>query len=351
MQLKISDMMNDLLPEEDLLPPAQKTPDYDIARVKNLVRSHLAQNESAPSPRRRRRSAVRSTRWLAAAAIFFLVAGTAAAAVHFQWDDHLRGYLQPTDKQIEELTPAGVNIDQAVTSDGTTVTVRQVLGDKYGVYILLDITAPEGVVLDDTCRFENNYLRFTSPTGEPMNMGYGMTVLTDEQAPANTISALFDLNASSSLIGTTAHLKLENLQHYIIGPDGDFETIAEGTWEFEWPMDYTDLSQTTLINQPLALLDEQDTLTSVTLSPLSLSLTVQGPSAQKASDDPETDLSIFNETDNIYLLTKDGKIPLPWQSIGASADGDTLLVTYTFGKIMDTASITGLELNGLNITF
>ncbi len=349
MQLKISDMMNDLLPEEDLLPPTAKTPDYDLSRVKSLVRSHLAQNEPTSLPRRHR--AARSTRWLTAAAAILLFTGTAFAAVHFQWDEALRGYLQPTDKQLEELTPAGVNIDQTITSDGTTVTVRQVLGDKYGVYILLDITAPEGVVLDDTCRFEKNYLRFTSPTDEPMSMGYGMTVLTNDDAPANTISALFDLNASSSLVGTTAHLKLENLQHYILGPDGDFETIAEGTWEFEWPMNYTDLSQTTNINQPLALLDDRDTLTSVTLSPLSLTLTVQGPGAQQASDDPETDLSSFNETDAIYLLTTNSKIPLPWQTIGTSANGDTLLITYTFGKILDTAAITGLELNGQRIPF
>lgn len=344
---------------------------YDKERVKQLVHAGLSQDIKAQAHRCHRKPTGRLSRAAMAAAIFFLCAGSAtAAAVHFEWDDALRTFLHPTAKQSEQLMPAGAEVNQSITDNGVTVTIRQVLGDKYSVYILGDIQAPEGTVLDDNFSFDTNHLRIESDD-EPYSLGYGFDIIAAENRPTdNTLSFIYDLTASQALINSTAHLHLADLRYYDIEA-GDYQTLVSGNWDFSWPMTYTDISQTDGVeHNAAAILGDGNKITEITFSPLSLSLIVQGPLAAKADnadnapdeealaegqditivEDMASDAEDFDPAavllEQMAFIQADGsEIPIPWHTMGSSTEnGEKLLITYHFGNILDTENITGLRI-------
>lgn len=345
MQLKISDMMDNLLPEEVAEVPQYSEPEMDTDRVKALVREQLP-NEAAPRASRSGRKRRRSFQAAVAAVVLLLGTGTAFAAAHyFQWDDALREYLNPTAQQAEQLSPAGSIIGQKVTDNGVTVTLNQVLGDKYGVFIVLDVEGPADAVYDDSYSFSENFLRITNQDGESFGMGYGYTAIADSERP-NHFSLIFDINASQSLVGTQAQLNLADLRQYSVEAM-DYLPVTEGNWTFEWTLDYTDLSKTREIDAPFALYGDKDRLDSVILSPLSLSFTAHGPGFAAFDQAPDFDLPSPDTylLDQLALVMADGtEQPVPFYSSGASNEGDSATITYTFGEVLSMEEITAIRI-------
>ena len=345
MQLKISDMMDNLLPEDEVDRP-MKQPDVDTDRVKALVKTRIAPLPSASRSSRSTRKKRGPIQFIAVAAALLLCTGTAFAAAHyFQWDDALRSFLQPTDQQIEDLAPAGTAIGQAVTSVDITVTLNQVLGDKYGVFIVLDVEGPADAVYDDSYSFTDNFLSIVGADGEHFGLGYGYTAIPDAQRP-NHFSLIFDLNASESLVGAKASLQLADLRRYSIA-DMDYIPVTEGDWQFDWALDYTDVSRSRAIDAPFALYDADDRLTELTLSPLSLSFIAQGPGIAAFDQEPDFELPDAGTylLEQMTFIQNDGtEIPVPFYSSGGSKEGDTLTITYTFGKVMDISSLQSIKI-------
>lgn len=342
--LKISDMMDNVLPDDNLIPPIKEEATVDTNQIKAMVHQNIA----ASTPKRQKRQKFsRPVQWLTAAAVLFFCTGTAFAAAHyFQWDDALRHYLSPTPQQADELSSAGATIGQSFTDNGITVTLKQVLGDKYGVYILLDVLGPDDLVFDDSFSFTQNHLTII-PQGSQSGsaLGYGYTAIPNEQEP-NRFSLIFDLNSAESLVGSTAKLELGDLRRYSIS-DMDYLPVSEGSWAFEWTMDYTDVSRSAVIDVPFDLYQNDDRLTEVTISPLSMSLEASGSGIKAWDENPDFDLPDAGGylLDHIALIKTDGtEIALPSYSSGSSSSDGTLRITYTFGQILDLNDIESIKI-------
>lgn len=345
MQLKISEMMDNLLPEDEVDTPMEQPP-IDTDRVKALVKTGITPAPAASRAQYRTRRSRRPFQAAIAAAALLLFTGTAFAAAHyFEWDDALKSFLHPTAQQAEELSPAGTVIGQAKTAGDVTVTLNQVLGDKYGVYIVLDVEGPDDAVYDDSYSFSDNLLSIVGTDGEHFGLGYGYTAIPDAQRP-NHFSLIFNINASESLVGAKASLKLADLRRYSI-PDRDYVPVAEGDWQFDWTLDYTDVSRSRAIDAPFDLYGPDDRLTELTLSPLSLSVTAKGPGIAAFDQTPNFDLpdASLYLLEQATFLQKDGtEIPIPFYSSGNSIEGEHLTITCTFGEIMDLEQIQSIKI-------
>ena len=346
MQLKISEMMDNLLPEDEVDVPMEQ-PHIDTDRVKALVQKNIspvsAVSRATRSARRRKR---RPLQLAAAAVALLLCTGTAFAAAHyFEWGDALQSFLHPTAQQAEELSPAGAAIGQSVTDGEVTVTLSQVLGDKFGVYIVLDIEGPTDAVYDDSYSFTDNHLSITNADGEHFGMGYSYTAIADAERP-NHFSLIFDVNASQSLVGTKASLSLADLRRY--SPQAlDYQPVTEGDWQFDWTLDYTDVSRSRSIDAPFDLYGADDRLTELTLSPLSLTVTAQGPGIAAFDYDPNFDLpdAGLYLLEQMTLIQTDGtEIPVPFASSGNSIEGENMTITITFGEVIDLDSLQGIKI-------
>ena len=341
MQLKISDMMDHLLPEDEVNEPMPQ-PDVDKSRIKALVKDGLS---PSAAPLKRNRRPKRRPVSLAAAAAVLLLCTAFAAAHYFEWDDALLKFLSPTAQQTTDLSPAGLTLGQSQTSGEVTVTLNQVLGDKYGVYILLDVEGPADAVYDDSYSFSDNWLNITDASGQHFGMGYSYTAIADAERP-NHFSLIFDINASESLIGAQAQLELADLRRYSIS-DGDYLPVAEGSWKFNWTLNYEDLSQTRAIDAPFALYADSDRLTELTISPLSLTLIAKGDGIAAFDREPDFDLPDAGSylLEQITFLQKDGTvIPLPAPSYGSSTQDDAITITYTFGEVIDLANLQSIKI-------
>ena len=70
----------------------------------------------------------------------------ASAAAWFQMDKDLARELGAKGDQVQGV--GGTSIQTSRESEGWTLTVNQAVGDRNCAYLLLDLTAPEGTVLD-----------------------------------------------------------------------------------------------------------------------------------------------------------------------------------------------------------
>ena len=103
-----------------------------------------------------RRKAMKKRFPIMLAAVIAILGVTAAATYVIHWNGKLAEIFGASEQQQSQLASAGAvgSADQTVTENGLTVTALQTLGDKNGVYLLLDVKAPEGIPLSDSSVFE-----------------------------------------------------------------------------------------------------------------------------------------------------------------------------------------------------
>ena len=198
----------------------------------------LAAGEMGPARRGHGRKAL----VIALAAALVLALGVTAYGVYSQWfvdffaqraGEELTGSQQAT---VENMTTA---VGESQTVNGWTVTVDQAVAGRNDVYIKLDVTAPEGTVLDgEGYSFREVSLSGGAESGDVMTVSSSQGTKPDEDDRDNRATILWTCAVrlpagaeESFLDGGPRTLTLTDLRRST--EDGlGYIDLAAGTWRF-----------------------------------------------------------------------------------------------------------------------
>lgn len=223
------------------------SPKKEIDRTYRAVMKKAGLNRKAPKTKRIGRVC------LIAAAAVACTAVTAAAA-GFNVGGLFRGYFERgtqaaagapesaaslTRSQIMVLDKSGRPVNRSVTDNGTTITVKAAVADKNSAYILLDVTAPEGTILDrDDYGFEEMSIDLHDADEKGKNWNSVLCDQKDENTRDNKKTYVLRINSSGlDLQGREIGLSLTNLS--TLREDGltyDYDYAAKGSWKFDFKL-------------------------------------------------------------------------------------------------------------------
>lgn len=207
---------------------------------------------------------------LAAVAVILIsvFSATTAFAVGLGWHEKLIEFLNPTQRQIEEIAPAIDSPEATITENGITVTVKQTIADSTGVYVLYEILAPEGFAFAEDITTGSHIfdVTHTSNGGEGTSGMISAPAVLEDMG--NRRTAIQYYSTGTAIVDGTALLILRDLQK-------SGKTVIEGEWRLEWDFTYTDFSETVSLN-PSVLIGENRYVSELVISPISISILVDG---------------------------------------------------------------------------
>lgn len=216
----------------------------------------------------------------AALAICLLLTVTVTAAEYMGLDIGFLEFLKPSSKEQEDYLAQGAYaVNQTVSSGGVEVTVKQVIGDSSLVYVLLEAAAPEGVVFD-RARYQFGEQEFDA--GQSFSNS-NIRVVEEKGRKNDRINLVLAVMTKQALKGKTAHLKLKDLQAADAFP-GAFESVASGEWEFTFPLDFQQYSDTKAVEIPIQMAGYPAEIKDVSVSPISVSLRIQSSFAREINE-------------------------------------------------------------------
>ncbi|OPZ94131.1 MAG: hypothetical protein BWY74_00802 [Firmicutes bacterium ADurb.Bin419] len=282
-----------------------------------------------------------------AAVITALGVTTATATYVIQWNSKIAERFGADEQMQSELVSAGAlaPVDQTVTVNGLTVTALQTLGDKNGIYMLFDVKAPEGILLDE-CRFgpkvnvEGANNRVSSCSGFKDQTGTSST----SGAANERYYELWLINGKQEdLNGKTITVEFGDLEvdNGTVKPD----VVLSGPWKLSWKLSYMDNTQTFSINKTYDVNGHNIVVNSVELSPLSLKIDLSGDGLKQLIDHSDLDTagSLLSPTLTLHN-TKAFDI---YDSSGPGSErhtDTTYTLTQSFGKILDVDQVASLNL-------
>lgn len=319
---------------------------------------------------------------LAAAAALAVSSITVGATVYFHWDERLAEYLNADQSQQQLAQGAGAQVAQTVSDGGVSATVLQTLSDQYGMYILVEMTLPEGMAWQDNYTFE----RMDVVIPDAKYTGWSFQVLGKEN---NRVTLLFETNGDVDLNGKEISLNLQNIS---TAREGQFTPVIEGSWQFGWTAAFQDLSrkvdcsgvyirESAGEDAPLYQVEQ------LLISPISLNLSVnsgpvRGPVTGTIQEDgtiildwgtgsevtavPDTktesvdgqELPDFftyrveggeENSSTLVLTMKDGtQLRTEDQYMAVNGDG-TGRIRWNFGQIVDPEQVESVTINGVTI--
>ena len=272
-------------------------------------------------------------------------ATTAFAAEVFQWDSRLSNYFGIGEHNSAELSEGSMNVGVKAENNGVTIEAIQTIGDANNMYILLDVTAPEGEILYPYSSFEMIYLSVDGVT----SMGYSCDMLPDDNENDNKATFLFAMEANKKINDKTINIKFNDLRHYIIG-SGEMISDCKGQWELEWKLNYEDISTTYSIGNELAVNGETVTVDSISISPIAVNVQLSGSYIQEYdSHPPEPGAGDLFEITAITL--KDGTVLTQEDAFswGASTRGKEYVMNMQMKDLLDVSQVKSVTLNGTEI--
>lgn len=282
---------------------------------------------------------------IAALVAVFAFASTAFAAEVFQWDVRLSNYFG-MDQNSADLSGGGMNVDVTAENKGVIVKAVQTIGDGTNLYILFDMTAPKGVTIYPESGFEMIYLRVGEPGLDgPTGMGYGCTMLEDDNNKDNKATFLLSMEADKKINNKKINVKFENLRHYMIG-SGEMITDTAGTWELEWKLDYKDVSTEFKIGKELAVNGKTIDVDSISVSPIALNIRMSGSYFIELDEAPRDP----GEGDPVQITAvtlKDGTVLTQQDSLGwgCSIRKGVSVINMQMRKLLDPDQIKSVTLN------
>ena len=143
---------------------------------------HLLQKERTESDMKTKHRMPKMAAAMLAAAI---LTTSAFAAVATGLDQRLCSILGRNRSRRNCSSPAAVVVDKELKDQGTTLRIEQAIADRYSAVVLIDLTTPEGTVLDGDYYTlgERDRLRARTADGTEMDsFGVGWTLLEDEDS-------------------------------------------------------------------------------------------------------------------------------------------------------------------------
>lgn len=320
------------LKEEDQVVPNMPLSESEQAQIlqKTLTKAGL-EVAAAPAPaapaakHHSRRNSRRS--WTLGIACILVLAMTAVSFASAVLDKSFLDFLQIGETEQQDLLTEMIsNVSAEATDNGTTIRIKQVAGDSHSVYVLFDLTAPEGTILDkDYYPFSE---AFVDITGGSSQGGYYFELLPDSDPQDNQISMILAYDSDSKLAGKTMRLHLKNLMTQKSeaelatiedlppmtepGTAGDAYDINKilltGVWDVEFSLDYQDASRKFKPkDRDIELYGDTCKIKEVCYSPISAAITITGDAIRKADQVGFTNGDAAGaEQDGIIVTLKDG---------------------------------------------
>ena len=224
----------------------------------------------------------------AALIVFCLLTTTAFAASYLGLDVNFLNFLSPSSpEQAEYLANGAYIVDKKIKNKNGTLEIKQVLGDSNLTYILIDFTAPEGIILNaDRYRFDFSIDNVDNYHG---SYGVGFTKLEDDNPEDNKISMIMTINTEQSIMGGKIKLRFKGLEEAAYLPktfdeaetrDSEeyvFKTVMTGDWSTSFNLDFKDFSRTYTPNSKVMIYDHEAMLKSLSVSPISVTVKFTSP--------------------------------------------------------------------------
>lgn len=158
-------------------------------------------------------------------------------------------------KEGQEITEA--------TSNGVTIRAKQTMTDDYGMYIYLEIEAPENVHLDaDKMYFESMEHKLDGKSGYE-NRSSGFVSDSYAESANKRGYEIFCLNSKeTNSSGKLLTLHFENLMSEDVkNPKNEEKTVVAGTWDLQWTVSAADEGQKKVIPLGHSVKTKKGTLT------------------------------------------------------------------------------------------
>ncbi len=321
---------------------------------------HMAEKGEERRPKRR---LVRP--WIAAAAVICLLMATAGAAV----------LASPTLRDRVFGGSAGYDqssaiIGRSVEQSGWTLTLTDCVGDDRRIYLGIEVTAPEGTVLDQEhyafARYDVDF------PGHDWAGGASLDQLEDDDPTDNRISFVYwsnqILSDGESINGSDICLLLENLCYLSwdeAGEEVEWIPVCEGAWDFgTFPLTYQDSTIRLTPELPVTTLGVEAMITLVEVSPLGVYVRIEGDALKghhswvpKNAPDgwygcvEYQEILLYNTDGNV--LTVDG-VESDCSGSGCSGGTDTsedgyLVLARAFDRLVDVDTLTTISICGVEI--
>lgn len=228
------------------------------------------------------------------AAAVVMTAGALAAAI----SPGLRTWFNIIDPGASEALEGGIyRLDRSEAYNGWIFTLGECAGDDSSVYIQVDVTAPEGTSL--ALREDGYFKTLYMITCDDYGVGGDMYLLPDEDPNDNRLTFLIQHDfAWKNLRGKTVDIEIKEFVDCWV----DYEAIdADDIWHEEGPevtaairdhiwvfedvvLDFPEQTIRMEPNVEVPWLDRTTTLTRLEVSPLSVTLRVEGGSCAVYTD-------------------------------------------------------------------
>lgn len=338
--MKQNDLLFDYL---DTNPPAGEYP------LDKLTRKRILQDALSKAGIRSRKTIRPKRLWtLLVAAVFALCCVSAAASEHFRLDNAFVQWLgSPAQAQVEQLESSGAVIGQRSTADDITITMEGTVGDRNSAYIFFTVQLPEAYEIpaptygDTTWFWFNSYSLYTESSG---SQGYRVEMLSQEE---NTLRFFLSLDNSKTLTGETIELTLSNL-NVIVGNDS--KPVAEGPWNFTFPMEHQDNSVEIPFSGRILPVDDTGLrLKEVRVSPISLRLEFARPLSMLWKQEKRSIGELLDLPISLHFA--DGSVISEEMMVDSSvsAQGFSVELIRKYRRLIDTKELTGISLGEIFI--
>ena len=284
---------------------------------------------------------------IGAAVAAALTTGALAAAVSGSF---LTYFEARTPEDQSTLAEGIYQLNRSETYDGWTVSLTDCIGDDANVYLWVDVTAPEGTVLEaPNGGYLYSYFDLKLPTGISGTCGGSLSPIPDSNPQDNRISFCLDLGVhDGTLRGKSVDLTLETIvdcwwsdpcTDQAVLHKGDVTgAIQDHAWVFEnVVLDYPDQAVRLAPGLEIPYRDGTATLTQVEITPLSTTVRIEGGSCydhhgRAAAEAAGTAIPVSSDPDNWFecwdalettLVMKDGTtVETPETGLGGSVCRD-----------------------------
>lgn len=278
----------------------------------------------------------------------------ASAAALFQWDKGLAEALGVGEEALQgALRESGNAIQSSQTSQGWTMTISQAVGDRGCAYLLLDLAAPEGTVLDaDLYQLDDCQLVF-----EKERRGvWGWECLKDEDKTDHRISFLVHMSMDEDMRTAQGVLKVRGVQAVRLreGEQGGdaVERLAELSYELPFRLDYQEQVKSCRPGQTVqverGLIKGAVTVEQVEITPLSVRVRLSSPDAILKRVWPLTEGTPSPGAVLLAVQDRSGSPILPDTVSMDEGDGAVEMI-LSYRPVIDPAEVELLILDGVEI--
>jgi hypothetical protein len=314
---------------------------WDETEEKRILANVLAKADLKPKKATAKTGISRRRLFVFLVAAVILVFAGSLAVADVVTDGKIAVFFGASENEQQILTENSEFLNIRAEDQGSTLTVRQVLGDEYNVFVLFDITAPQEQALSaDWYLFEHTFVDLSGGN----QVGYYFECLTDEAADDNKISMMLILSSHNDLRGQDLSLLVENL--YTTSEEGE-TSVLPGCFQLDVPLKYDNMAKSYALKEPFVLDMSEDaasvTIKNIEISPLTVTLSGDINLLDQLLDD-DLSWSGLSHTD-LRLILKDGSV-INCVSGGNSSRLGDIRLNFVFERMVDPQLIDQVEYRG-----